>query len=514
MKRRTIALLLTLALAATLLSGFALAEGEKKVLTAGATTGFFGAENLDVAYNWGGWIMSIYGISENLFRLDSNYVPQPWLAESYENVDELTWRFQIREGVAFSNGNPVTAEAVKKCFERTYSLNGRAASTLDIASMEVDGQTLTLVTSAPDPTILNDLCDPLMGVYDADGGVDPELGVSCTGPFVATAFTAMTEVSLVANENYWGGRPCLDEVELKIIDDNEALVMALQNGEIDLIAQLPASGTSTLESAPGISMDAETSTRANLLAYNMHSALTQDVNLRNAIGMCVDREAFAEVVYNDFATPSYGVYPPSLPYGSTEGFDLAVNGYDPEGAAALLAEAGYADSDGDGILERDGQPISLKLITYSYNAQCIQLADILAAELSVLGIDLQIETMDVLDDALARDAYDIAVLNYALAPTGNAQYLVNMLFDSSSPSNVAHYSSARVDELSAQLKAAFDEDERNRIAMAICEQVEADRVYDFICHQQLICAYSDRVTGFEVNPSEYYLITNTIDIAE
>ena len=68
-------------------------------LIAGATTGFFGAESLDVANGWDGWIMSIYGISENLFKLDENFQPQPWIAESYKNVDDTTWEFTIRDGV-------------------------------------------------------------------------------------------------------------------------------------------------------------------------------------------------------------------------------------------------------------------------------------------------------------------------------------------------------------------------------------------------------------------------------
>jgi ABC-type transport system substrate-binding protein len=139
----------------------------------------------------------------------------------------------------------------------------------------------------------------------------------------------------------------------------------------------------------------------------------QDQALRDAIGMCIDREAFAEVVYNGYATASYGVYPASLPYGSTDGFELKVTGYDPEGAAALLAENGYEDTDGDGILEKDGQAVSLKLITYSYNNQCIQLADMLQAELAGIGVDVHIETMDVLDDTVAADDFDFAVMNYA-----------------------------------------------------------------------------------------------------
>lgn len=514
MKNKKALVALCISLAMTMTPATAFAEENEKVFTAGATTGFFGAESLDVSYNWDGWIMSIYGISENLFRLDENYVPQPWLAESFENVDELTWKFTIRDGVKFSNGNPVTAEAVKKCFERTNEKNERAASTLGIASMEADGQVLTIVTETPNPTIVNDLCDPLLGIYDAEGEVDPELGVSCTGPFIATSFTAMTEVEMIKNENYWGGEPKVDKVVLKIMDDDEALNMALQNGEIDLIAQLPAAGTAIFADSEDIIMESKTSTRANFLAYNMNHASVTDVAVRNAIGMCVDREAFADVVYNGYATASYGVYPETLPYGNTEGIDIAITGYDPEGAAALLAEAGYEDSDGDGVLDKDGAALSLELITYSYNSQCIQLADMLQAELAGIGISVNIDTYDVLDDPLANDEYDMAVLNYAMAPTGNAQYLISMLFESVSGGNVTHYSNETVDSLSEKLKSTFDEEERTKIAKDICAEVLKDRVYDFVCHQQLICAYSKNVTGFEVNPSEYYLITNTIDITE
>ena len=79
-------------------------DGERADLVLGATTGFFWCRKLDVAYNWDGWIMSIYGISENLYRLDENIEPQPWIAESVETPDENTWVFTIRDGVTFSNG--------------------------------------------------------------------------------------------------------------------------------------------------------------------------------------------------------------------------------------------------------------------------------------------------------------------------------------------------------------------------------------------------------------------------
>lgn len=91
-------------------------------------------------------------------------VVKEWIAESVETPDENTWVFTIRDGVTFSNGKVVDAEAVKACFERTYGMNERADSTLKIASMEADGMQFTIVTPEPDPTLLNDLCDPLLGI--------------------------------------------------------------------------------------------------------------------------------------------------------------------------------------------------------------------------------------------------------------------------------------------------------------------------------------------------------------
>ena len=289
--------------------------GDCADLILGATTGFFGAESLDVAYNWDGWIMSIYGISENLYRLDENIVPQPWIAENVETPDENTWVFTIRDGVTFSNGKTVDAEAVKACFERTYEMNERADSTLKIASMEADGMQFTIVTPEPNPTLLNDLCDPLLGIYDATEEPDAELGVSCTGPYIATSFTAMTDVKMRANENYWGGEPEVDTIELKIIDDQDALDMALANGEIDLIAQETANGAAKFTDTSLYTTDTVTTTRANFLNFNLKTEGLDDVAVRQAINFCIDREGFAEVVYQGFATPCYGIYPENLTFG-------------------------------------------------------------------------------------------------------------------------------------------------------------------------------------------------------
>lgn len=495
-------------------SGETTTDGERADLVLGATTGFFGAESLDVAYNWDGWIMSIYGISENLYRLDENIEPQPWIAESVETPDENTWVFTIRDGVTFSNGKTVDAKAVKACFERTYEKNERADSTLKIKSMEADGMKFTIVTPEPNPTLLNDLCDPLLGIYDATEEPDEELGVSCTGPYVATSFTAMTDVKMRANENYWGGAPKADTVELKIIDDQDALDMALANGEIDLIAQETANGASKFTDTSKYTTDTVTTTRANFLSFNLKTEGLDDLAVRQAINYCIDREGYADVVYQGFATPCYGIYPDNLAFGGTDGLNLTVDSYDADKAKEILADAGYQDTDGDGILDKDGVNLSFKVLTYSYNDNCIQLADMLQAELSQIGIELSIETQDVLDDPLASGDFDLAILNYAMAPMGTPSYFINMLFTTGASNNYGGYSNEKVDALAAEIGTTSDNDKVVSLTRELEQQVLDDMPFAFVADQQLIFVYSNKVKGVQINPTEYYLVTNTLSVEE
>lgn len=495
-------------------SGETTTDGERADLVLGATTGFFGAESLDVAYNWDGWIMSIYGISENLYRLDENIEPQPWIAESVETPDENTWVFTIRDGVTFSNGKTVDAKAVKACFERTYEKNERADSTLKIKSMEADGMKFTIVTPEPNPTLLNDLCDPLLGIYDATEEPDEELGVSCTGPYVATSFTAMTDVKMRANENYWGGAPKADTVELKIIDDQDALDMALANGEIDLIAQETANGASKFTDTSKYTTDTVTTTRANFLSFNLKTEGLDDLAVRQAINYCIDREGYADVVYQGFATPCYGIYPDNLAFGGTDGLNLTVDSYDADKAKEILADAGYQDTDGDGILDKDGVNLSFKVLTYSYNDNCIQLADMLQAELSQIGIELSIETQDVLDDPLASGDFDLAILNYAMAPIGTPSYFINMLFTTGASNNYGGYSNEKVDALTAEIGTTSDNDKVVSLTRELEQQVLDDMPFAFVADQQLIFVYSNKVKGVQINPTEYYLVTNTLSVEE
>ena len=110
---------------------------------------FWITSDLDPANNYNGWVLSRLGVGESLVKLNDELKVEACLADSWENVDETTWKFHIREGVMFSNGKAVDAEAVKASIERAISMNDRAAEYLKVDSMEADGQDLTIKTTKP-----------------------------------------------------------------------------------------------------------------------------------------------------------------------------------------------------------------------------------------------------------------------------------------------------------------------------------------------------------------------------
>ena len=118
---------------------------------------FWIASDLDPANNYNGWVLSRLGVGESLVKLNDELKVEACLADSWENVDETTWKFHIREGVMFSNGKAVDAEAVKASIERAISMNDRAAEYLKVDSMEADGQDLTIKTTEANAALLNNL---------------------------------------------------------------------------------------------------------------------------------------------------------------------------------------------------------------------------------------------------------------------------------------------------------------------------------------------------------------------
>lgn len=205
----------------------------RKIMTIGDTT--FNPENAEPNVNphedYAGWACIRYGVGETLIRYSDAMEIEPWLAVSWENLDELTWRLTLRDGVTFHSGRVMDAQAVKQCLEHLIETHDRAPGDLMIDRIEVeaDGQTLTIRTTAPRPALLNYLGDPYGCIFDVDAGTEGGI-VAGTGPYIATDCQSGDHLTLIKNENYWNGTPKIDELTIRTISDGDTLAMALQSG--------------------------------------------------------------------------------------------------------------------------------------------------------------------------------------------------------------------------------------------------------------------------------------------
>lgn len=484
-------------------------ENETKELVFGSLSSFYNS-SWDPAVGWDGWAIESIGVGETLFRLDENYQATPWLAESATQQDSTTWVVTLRDDVKFHNGTDMTAEAVKKCFERTMSASDRWSEVIPFASLDAEGQTLTIHLERPAPNLMNDLCDPLWLVYDADGSEDYASETFYTGPYIPVSFSPNDEIVVTKNEDYWGDEPQLDRAVLETISDVDTLTMAFQNGEVDIVVPIPDESVPLFESEPNVVIDSRTSARVQMFRFNMDSPLIQDVNLRNAISYCIDREGYSDTIAHGTVEPSYGVFPATLSFGGTEGLNLTVDRFDVEAAKKLLEDAGYQDTDGDGVIEKDGQPVEIKMIAMSSQTGQVQLCEVLQNQLSQIGIKVNLEVLENISDARSSGQFDISCESYSMAGTGTAQSFISQMFTTDGSSNFGHYSNAEVDALVEELASLEEATGQDDIIKQINQHIVDDCACIFFAHKKFAGMYnSDTVGYYWSQPSEYYILDSS-----
>lgn len=209
----------------------------------------------------------------------------------------------------------------------------------------------------------------------------------------------------------------------------------------------------------------------------------------------------------------YGFFPATLDFGGSDKLDIVVDRFDIEKAKQILADAGYADKDGDGIVEKDGAKLSLNYVYDSKYNEKVKFAELLASNAALAGIELNlIEAGQNQNDMVKAGEFDITTAGGGMAPTGNPQYYINTVWTSTASKNWYGYSNPEVDRLGAELEATFDPDKRDALALEI-EQILMDDMF-FIVHtnKQFYCAHTNDVVNFKAQPSEYYLLDNIFEI--
>ncbi len=489
--------------------------GDPNVLKVGVTNF---ADTLEPTQNYFGWVVMRYGLGECLTKFDAKMNIQPWLAENWQvSDDKLTWTFKIRDNVKFSNGTPLTAEAVKNSIERAFAKNNRAATFFEYASITADGQNLIITTNKPLPGMPGYLADPLFIIVDTTA--EPARNFSkdgpiCTGPYVVDSFVKERAV-MKRNENYWDGEVPYPTVEIPSIDDPNTRAMALQSGDVDVAVNIAAGDIDIFKGNDKFHIDELSSLRVVLARLNQQpDHILSDPKVRAALIAGCDRETYNDVLLKGTFIPGKAPVPPSLDYGFDQLKDP--NAYNPERAAQLLDEAGWKDSDGDGIRDKDGRKLELDFVVYNSRAELPLYAEAVQSDLKKLGFDIKIDTVDynLIDGMGIKGEYDLLISNITTANTGDPEIFLTWYWksnaDGSNPQNGSGYSNPAYDAKLAELSSEFDAAKRRQLIIDLQQILLDDGAALFFGYPQTNIINAKYVDGVVMYPSDYYWITKLI----
>lgn len=506
--------ILVFCLSISLLSGCsssAQTDDGKKRFVLGDTT--FNPENSEPDVNphneYAGWACIRYGIGETLFRYADSMELEPWLAVGYERIDDVTWKITLRENVYFTSGNVMDGEAVRECLEHLIETHPRAAGDLCIEDITAEGLTVTIRTTEPKPALLNYLSDPYGCIFDVAAGISEDGIVSATGPYRAVSLVSGSRLELVKNENYWNGEPKIDEITVLTISDGDTLTMALQSGEIDAAYGMPYASYPLFENE-NYTFSSTATSRVFYACMNFESPITSDPAVRTAIAMGIDKNGFVDVLLGGYGAAAAGAFPDSLAFG---GDAVTAESYDPERAKQVLTDAGWVDSDGDGIREKDGTVLEIQWLTYPSRQELPLLAESVQATLKEIGISVVINSTadhkSFLTDPAAWDVYAGAMVT---APTGDPEYFFTSCCLDGAAANRGNYHSDTLETLAAQMVTEFDPLQRAELAVMMQQTVLEDHAYVFCSHLQMSMISRSYVTGLTAHPCDYYEISVDLDV--
>jgi peptide/nickel transport system substrate-binding protein len=449
------------------------------------------------------------GITETLVKLDEeNLTIAPWLAEDWSGEDGIHWTINLRKGITFQNGKEMDADAVKASLERALQESVAIQNALKIDSIEADGYTLHITTKQPFPEFVSELVNPNVSIIDVteDDIVNHPVG---TGPFTLKSFELGSKLELERYDKYWDGPSNLDSVTFSFNEDANARTLALKSGQVDIVYRPEVESLESLKTQAGIKVEATETFRVHQMTMNMERKSLQDINVRRAVDALIDRQKIVDTILLGYAEPAVGPFAPSLPFAPSyehsekTGKGIAVN---------YLEEAGYTHKEGK--MQKDGEQLSITLLTYSARADLPLIAQVFQSDAKQIGIDVELRQIDTPEEYMASNRdWDLATYSNLTAPRGDAGYYLNATYH---PTGALNFSGAHEPELTEiidKLNQTVSQEERAVLAEKAADYVHENVINSFVLHPSTIVAYNEnKVTNWVTTRSEYYMITNKLDV--
>ena len=469
-------------------------------------------------------------VYDAMYKLNLDGTFSLGLADSVDHSqDGLVYTYKIHQGVKFHDGQPLTSKDIKFSYElyKTHDdfpyMNSYTAY---IESVEApDDSTVVLTLSEAIPNIESQLVfmyilPEHIWKAHAEGAAAVEFEnfeMIGSGPFKMVEYKQNEFVHLAANKEHFQTPPKVDEVIFQTFESQDVLVQAMKSGQVDMITEMPATAVETLKEeasvkvingapfAPGVSdiiLNQATPENCPTDAGGLctgHPAL-QDRNVRLAMAHATDKQKLIDVVLLGYGTPGLTLIPDGLGFW----YNDTIKDYEFDVAKAnqILDDAGYADTDGDGIREMpDGsQPLNFRINWPSDSIDAPRQAELLSEMWTAIGVKTELAATD--PDALTSQCcpvfdYDIILWGWGSDPDPNLLLNVQTTGEIPTGYNETGYSNPEFDALYAQQAVELDLDKRKELVWKMQEVAFNDVVYIIPYYEQNVQAYrTDRFTGW------------------
>ncbi len=419
----------------------------------------------------------------------------PALAESWEAVSDTEWLFHLREGVTWHDGEPFTADDVAFTYERARNVpnspGGFGGFLREVQSVEVvDDLTLKIITPSPAPNLPRNLAFvPIISRHVGETATTEDYNAGTatigTGPYRFVSYAPGDRVEYARNDDWWGAEQPWETVTLRMIPSPGARVAALLSGDVDVIDSPPSGDLERLRNEDGLAVFSTPGMRLMYVGINQTDSAPaisgpngealdenplQDERVRRALSMAVNREGLATRLMQGAAVPT-GQWLSEGQYSYAP--SVEVPAYDPEGAQALLAEAGYPDGFTMTVFGPNDR--------YPNDGATTQA---LAQMWARIGIATSVDTQpwSTYSGLSGRGEFPVGLLGWG-SPTGEAGYLLTNVLMTNNPDagtgifNSGRYSNADLDALVTEAMATLDDDAREAQLIEAIEMVDADTAF-------------------------------------
>jgi peptide/nickel transport system substrate-binding protein len=500
-------------------------------------------QDIDSANPFTGVAASSYEIYQMMYPTLTNYAAKdfstaPGIATSWtESADHKTWTYQIRPGMKWSDGVPMTAADAAYTFNRV--INGKYEQTnfgnyvANITSAEAPNPTtLVLNVSRPTPNMTH------LAVYILPEHIwknvsesqvqsyknEPAAGQTIVGggPFLLAQRVVGQYIRMVRNPNYYGKAPALNEVDFRIYSNGDAMGQALKKGEIDFADSLEANVFNSLKNVPGITTVPAIYSGFDELAFNTGAALDtgkpigtgspllKDVKLRQAIGWAIDRQTLVDKVLGGLGTPGSTIIPPLYANQHLDPANPVT--YDPAKANALLDAAGYKMGPNNVRVAPNGTPLSFRLNGRTNSPSSMKTVQYIQGYLAAVGIKATVTNIseDALTQKIGEGDYDMFEWGWVVEPDPNYQLSTftcanrSYLSGGSITANLSDsfYCNPAYDALYEKQGGQTNPDERIATVKTMQQMLYDDAPYILTYYYDDLEAYrSDRFTGFVPQPA-------------